>query len=152
MKRTKWNVLVWSFMAVFGTAALGSFYTDIGPWYESIKPSITPPNFVFPIVWMILFFLIFLALYFSWTGATKKEKIGVFNSYGLNLCFNFLWTLFYFYMHNPLLALMDIVFLWLSIVWMIYVSYRIDKNSAYMLIPYLLWVSFAALLNVLSIH
>ena len=152
MKRVDWKVLIWSFLAVFGAAGIGSIFTDTGPWYQSVKPSITPPNFVFPIVWTILFFLIFLALYFSYTNAKKEDKKKILRLYGLNLILNVLWTLLYFRLHNPFFAFFEVILLFISIAWIILVSYRIDRKAAYMLLPYILWVSFAAVLTFLSIR
>jgi len=154
MKKGGWKVLISSFVIVYAVAFLGSIFTSSSvksAWYESIKPSLTPPNWVFPVVWNILFFLISLALCFSWMNSDKKEKKRVSTAFGMNLIANFLWSVLYFGMHNPLVAFIDIIVVWLSIAWMILVCWKIDRKSAYMLIPYLLWVSFASVLNFLSI-
>ncbi|MCL6500892.1 MAG: tryptophan-rich sensory protein [Candidatus Pacearchaeota archaeon] len=76
-KRIKWGTLVLSFLIVIVVALLGSLFTGANTkseWYIQNKPSITPPNYVFPIVWNILFILIALALYFTWTKAEKNQK------------------------------------------------------------------------------
>ena len=148
-KRIDWKVISWSFAAVAATAVLGSLWTDIGPWYESIKPSITPPSFVFPIVWTALYFMIFFAMYLSISKSRKKTLISCI--FGINLAMNALWTLFYFKMRNPALAFIDIIVMLATIAYLILLSCKIDKKAAYLLIPYLLWVLFAAVLNYLSI-
>jgi tryptophan-rich sensory protein len=157
MQKRKVNikVLVLCLLIVYAVAFLGSLFTSPATdtsWYESIRPSITPPNWVFPIVWNVLFFLIALSLYFSWTlSVNLQERKRVAFAFGLNLALNVLWSVLYFGMKSPLSAFVEIFFLWASIIYMIYVSSRIDKKAGWLLVPYLLWVSFAIVLNYLSI-
>lgn len=179
MKKRKiyWRTLIICLLIVFATAFAGSLFTSAdSQWYESVKPPITPPNYVFPIVWNILFFLIALSLYFAWISADKniknklkkeKPKSGGIKKYklnfnyinnfklifvfGLNLVLNLLWSILFFRFQNPLFAFYDLILLWLSILLMIYITYKINKTSSYLLIPYLLWVSFAGVLNWLMI-
>ncbi|OGJ22155.1 hypothetical protein A3K73_04095 [Candidatus Pacearchaeota archaeon RBG_13_36_9] len=154
MKKVSWKSLIASFVAVYLVAALGSIFTvgnTSGEWYESIKPSITPPGWVFPIVWNILFFLIALSLYFSWNAADGKSKKKIALVFGVNFLLNILWSYFYFFLKNPAFAFADIIFLEASIVAMILVTYKTSKKAAYLLAPYLLWVGFAAVLNYLSL-
>ena len=137
---------------VYFIAFLGSVFTSQGvksDWYQAIKPLITPPNWVFPVVWNVLFFLIALSLYYAWE--IKKERKNVILVFGINFVLNVLWSVFYFGMQNPLLAFVEIIVLWLSILAMIIVLRRISKTSSYLLIPYFLWVSFASVLTYLSI-
>ena len=120
-------------------------------WYESIRPSITPPNWVFPVVWNILFFLIAISLYLSLiTVKDKTLKLKLKIVFGINLFLNVLWSFFYFYLKKPDFAFFELIFLWLSIISMIYITWKINKKSAWLLVPYLLWVSFAGILNYLS--
>lgn len=154
MKKINWKVLIISLLIVYGIALIGGLFTSgntSGEWYESIKPSITPPNWVFPIVWNILFFLIALSLYFAWINAKKKDKKNIIIVFGINFLLNILWSVLYFGLKTPLYAFIEILIFWISIISMIYVTYKIDKKAAYLLIPYLLWVSFAIILNYLSI-
>jgi benzodiazapine receptor len=153
-KRFNWKVLLFSLIIVYAVAYVGSIFTSSSTgslWYQSIKPSITPPNWVFPIVWNILFFLIALSLYFSWTNSEKKEKPKIALVFGVNLFLNILWSLFYFGMRNPELAFFEIILLWLSIGLMIFSVWKTKKLAAYLLFPYLIWVGFALLLNYLSV-
>lgn len=155
MAKINWKVLIASLIIVYLVAAAGSIFTagnTSGEWYESIKPSITPPGWVFPIVWNILFFLIALSLYFSWTGAEGKEKKKIALVFGINFLLNIFWSFFYFYLKNPALAFVDIILLEASIVAMILITHKVSKKAAYLLVPYLLWVGFASLLNYLSIQ
>jgi len=152
VKKRKLNMalLAIAFISVIIMAFLGSLFTSPNTnttWYQSIKPSITPPDWVFPIAWNILFLLIAVSFYFVLVKKDKKSII----FFAINFILNVLWSIFYFGLKNPLLAFIEIILLWLSIIFMIKFSYKIDKKSAYLLIPYLLWVSFAAVLNFLSI-
>ncbi len=154
-KKFNWKTLLVSFLIVFAVAFVGSLFTSSNTdsaWYESIKPEITPPNLVFPIVWNILFILIALSLYFAWTNSkNKKDKKRIIIVFGINFILNILWSILYFGLKNPFAALIEIFFLWTSIMIMAYTAYNINRISGYLLIPYLLWVSFAIILNYLSV-
>jgi len=155
MKKINWKILIICLIIVYLVAFIGSLFTSSNTnseWYESIKPSITPPNWVFPIVWNILFFLIGLSLYFVWINARNnemKKKIEIV--FGINFILNIFWSFLYFKLQNPLYALIEIFFLEVSIIFMIFISYKIDKKAGWFLVPYLLWVGFAIVLNYLSV-
>lgn len=138
----------------FSAAFIGSLFTAENAksaWYESVRPEITPPNFVFPIVWNILFFLIAVSLYFAWINSKKKEKSKIMVLYGLNFVLNICWSFFYFTLKNVFFAFIEIIFVWISILSIIIYTWKIDRKASYALIPYLLWVSFASVLNFLSL-
>jgi tryptophan-rich sensory protein len=143
------------FVIVFIVALIGSIFTtksSQSTWYESVKPSIAPPNWVFGPVWTVLFILIALSMYYAWTTAIgRKEKEYLVMLFGINLALNVLWSVFYFGMQNPLLAFVDIVLLVVSIILLIAYTGRIRKSAAWLLVPYLVWVLFAAMLNAMSI-
>lgn len=146
--------LIVAFLASYGAAFIGSLFTAPAvksDWYATIKPSITPPDFVFPIVWNILFFLIALSLFISWTHASKKARKAIAWAFAANLVLNVLWSAVFFWLRNPLLALIEIFFLLASIMIMMYIVYKINALSAYLLLPYLLWVCFAIVLNVIAV-
>ena len=156
MKKKGFNLKVFiiCLVIVFLVAFIGSLFTSgnsSGDWYDSIKPSITPPGWVFPIVWNILFFLIAVSLYFAWQSANNKQKKSVLIVFAINFILNIFWSFLYFYLRRPPLAFIEIFFLLISIVSMILVTWKIDKKSSYLLIPYLVWVSFATILNYLTI-
>ncbi len=154
MKKIKWKVLLFSVLAVLFTALAGSFFTSQGvdtEWYQSIRPEITPPNFVFPIVWNLIFLMIAASLYLAWVKASQEQKTKITLVFGLNFFLNILWSAFYFGLMNPAAAFLELIFLWASILLMIFTVHKINKASAYLLIPYFLWVSFAGILNYLSI-
>jgi len=152
-KRINWKILIVSLVIVYLVAFVGSLFTSPvtdSVWYESIKPSITPPNWVFPVVWNILFFLIAISLYLSWKNSDKKQKSLVAWVFGINFVLNIFWSILYFGLKNPLFAFYELILLWISILIMILVTCRINKASSYLLIPYILWVSFAGVLNYFS--
>ena len=101
MKKEGWKILIICFIIVYLVAFIGSIFTSSAvnsQWYSSIKPSITPPNYVFPIVWNILFFLIAFSLYLAWINSkNKKIKTKVAWAFGVNFILNIFWSVFYFY-------------------------------------------------------
>lgn len=134
---------------------LGNIFTSKSvnsSWYESIKPSITPPNYIFPIVWTILFILIAISLYFALTsGQGKKEKGRVLVLFSINLILNVLWSFLFFYMRNVKIAFIDLILLWLSILYLIIFLWKIEKKASLLLLPYLIWVGFAGVLNAMML-
>jgi len=147
-----WKPLIISLIIVYAIAFFGSSFTapvvDTA-WYQEIKPAITPPSWVFPVLWNILFFLIGVSLYLSWIHSKKTQKKIVAVEYGFNLFLNALWNFLFFGLKSPLYGFVALIFLWISILSMIYITWEINKKSSYLLIPYLLWVSFAGVLNFL---
>jgi tryptophan-rich sensory protein len=157
LKKISWKFLILSFVVVYAVAFAGGVFTSKGVnsfWYLTVKPSITPPNWVFPVVWNILFFLIAVSLYLVLVHKENKKgksaRLKAEIAFSINLVLNFLWSFLYFYLRNPTLAFFDLILMWLSIAAMIYFSYKISKKTAWLLVPYLLWVAFAGVLNYLS--
>ncbi|MEJ2267977.1 MAG: tryptophan-rich sensory protein [Nanoarchaeota archaeon] len=152
MKKVNYKILIASLIIVYSVALIGSIFTSSNTntsWYQSIKPSITPPNWVFPVVWNILFFLIALSLYFALIKSNKKQKKKIIIVFGINFFLNILWSVLFFTMKNPLFSFFELILLWFSILLIIFTTWKINKRSSYLLIPYLLWVSFAGVLNYL---
>lgn len=130
---------------------IGSLFTTpaITTWYATLtKPSFNPPNWIFAPVWTTLFILMGLALYLVWSRglAERKNKIA-FWLFRIHLLVNIFWSVAFFGLHNPGLAFGIIVVLWLMIAYLITIFYEINKKAGWLLLPYLLWVSFATLLN-----
>ena len=136
-----------------GVGIGGSFFTtpSIGSWYVTLsKPSFNPPNWIFAPVWTLLFFLMGVSLYLVWSkkdnlpvGGKRIAMLVFFQQLGLNV----LWSALFFGLHNPFLAFVEIIALWFSILMTIFYFSKISKTAAYLLVPYILWVSFAAFLN-----
>ena len=130
---------------------IGALFTmpSIPTWYAGIiKPTFSPPNWIFAPVWTILFALMGIAAYLVYEKGTGKKVVKVaLGIFVIQLILNIKWSLIFFGMHNPGLALVDIIFLWLTILLTIIAFSKISKPAAYLLIPYILWVSFASFLN-----
>jgi len=130
---------------------MGSFFTmpSIQTWYATLnKPFFSPPDWLFGPVWTILYFLMGLSLYIVWDkGLESKQSQKAVFMFGVQLFLNLLWSIIFFGLKSPLFAFIEIVFLWMAILLTINYFYKISKVSSYLLIPYVLWVSFAAILN-----
>ena len=129
---------------------IGSFFTfsSVNTWYVNIiKPLWNPPNWVFGPVWTILYFLMGLALFIIWLNRPSKAVNKAYFWFGIQLMFNIFWSILFFGIQNIGMALIEIVLLWAFILITIRNFYAVDKRAAYLLIPYILWVSFAAVLN-----
>ena len=129
---------------------LGSLFTipAIPTWYVTLrKPFFTPPNWIFGPVWISLFTLMGISLFFVWrrTDHTKFKIAFVF--FFIQLILNIFWSVAFFGLKSPLLGLIDIVLLWAAILLTILNFFKVSKFAGVLLIPYLLWVSFATLLN-----
>ena len=152
-KRIDWKLLGIILLIIFGISFIGSLFTlgnTNNEWYLENKPSFTPPNIVFPIIWPILYLLIALSLYFSWIKANKKDRKKIVKIFGINLIANALWSYLFFGIQNPLLAFIDLLIIFGTIIMMIFIAGKIDKKAGYLLLPYLIWVGFAGILNLLT--
>jgi tryptophan-rich sensory protein len=129
----------------------GSVFTasSVAIWYNTLnKPLFSPPNWIFGPVWAVLYLLMGVSLYLVWSkGFGSKKGKAALNFFIAQLFLNFLWSILFFGFHSPILALVDIAALWIMILLTIVKFLPISKTAAYLLIPYLLWVSFASLLN-----
>jgi len=147
MKRINWLKLVISLLICQGAGGIGSIFTTpaIGTWFKFLqKPFFNPPNWIFGPVWTLLFLLMGFALYLVWQRKDNKEALIIF---GIQLILNITWSFCFFYLQNPLAGLIEIFVLWFFILLTIIYFYKISKLAAYLLIPYILWVSFAIILN-----
>ena len=122
---------------------------SIPSWYSILhKPFFSPPNWIFGLVWTILYLMMGLSVYLVWTKGLKLKKVRVaLLIFLVQLTFNLFWSIIFFGLRSPLFALYDIILLWIAIVITLLNFYKISKLSSYLLIPYLFWVTFAAILN-----
>jgi translocator protein len=154
--------------------AIGAIFTtpQIGSWYKSLnKPSFNPPNWIFGPVWSTLFLLMGISLYLVWSKkfsvknelkiknkkawnnlsqkffTGKWQKVNIILIFAVQLILNILWSVIFFGMQETGLAFFELLMLWVSIVYLIINFYRVSKKSAWLLLPYILWVSFAGILN-----
>lgn len=137
---------------------VGSVFTmpQIDGWYATLaKPALTPPAWVFAPVWSTLFLLMGIAAFLVWDNYSLPRtnrrivftwKLGIWLFF-LQLILNMLWSFIFFGMQNPFAAFVEILFLWMTIFAMLVAFAKISKAAAWLLAPYILWVSFAAYLN-----
>ena len=140
-----WQKLILAIVICQLAGIIGTIFTfsAIPNWYDGlVKPSFSPPNWLFGPVWTLLYTLMGIAAY--WIYNIDKNALKVF---GVQLVLNTIWSIIFFGFHSTLGGLVLIIFLWLAIVLTIVKFYSIDKKSALVLLPYLLWVSFASILN-----
>lgn len=173
--RNKIIKFIISILICQGAGIIGSFFTTpaISTWYVSlIKPAFTPPNWLFAPVWTTLFLLMGISLYLVWSknwniqvSETKGERKQAWNPiseklwsgswreenalaiFVFQLVLNILWSVIFFGLKLPSLAFIEIMMLWVAILYTIINFYRISKWASYLLIPYLLWVTLASALN-----
>ena len=143
--------LIISILICQSAGLIGSFFTTpaIPSWYATLqKPSFNPPSWIFGPVWLTLYTLMGIALFLVWQkrGEHRLAKPAII-LFLVHLVLNAIWSILFFGLQNPLLALIDIIILWLMIITLTYQFWQIRKSAAYLLLPYLLWVSFAAVLN-----
>ncbi|MBO6620822.1 MAG: tryptophan-rich sensory protein [Balneola sp.] len=122
---------------------------SISGWYSSLeKPFFNPPNWIFGPVWTFLYILMGMALGKIWSSdISGKEKNKAIFVFGSQLVINALWSIFFFGMQNPILAFIDIIILIILIVYTIKLFKPINRMASWLLYPYLVWVSFATVLN-----
>jgi tryptophan-rich sensory protein len=130
---------------------IGSVFTvsSIPTWYALLqKPSFSPPNWVFGPAWTTLYFLMGVAAFLVWRhGFERKEVKTALAIFGGQLALNTLWSIIFFGLHDPFWAFIEIIILWLAILATMFAFYKISRPAAYLLLPYILWVSFAGYLN-----
>ncbi len=117
--------------------------------FETInKPPLSPPGWLFPVVWTVLFILMGIASYLVLTSGKPRQEINrALTVYGVQLIFNFFWSIFFFNFSLYLFSFIWLVLLWLLIFTTAVLFYRISKPAGYLMVPYILWVAFAGYLN-----
>lgn len=134
-----------------GAGLVGSFAVRAteDTWYSTIKkPSSTPPNWVFGPVWIVMYGLMGVALYLVWVSQSGlgNKNIAIV-AFMIHLILNVLWSFLFFYFKNPFLALIEIILLWAMILICVIVFFPLSQWAGILMIPYLLWVTFASGLN-----
>ena len=122
--------------------------SSVGGWYRTLnKPPFNPPDWIFAPVWSVLFLMIAMAGWMAWRRAHGHQRRAVVASFGVQLGLNCLWSILFFGLQWIGAALIDVILLWVSILWAIYVFWPIDRRAALLLVPYACWVAFAIALN-----
>ncbi|MBI2278612.1 MAG: tryptophan-rich sensory protein [Candidatus Brennerbacteria bacterium] len=131
--------------------AIGSIFTasSVSLWYPTLmKPALNPPSWVFGPVWTVLYVLMGIAAFLVWRqGWERRDVKDALKIFALQLVLNALWSVLFFGLQSPLLALVGIVLLWGAILWVISAFARISRPAAWLLVLYLAWVTFATYLN-----
>jgi benzodiazapine receptor len=146
-------VLVCFFLACYGVAALGAFSaSSIPTWYAALtKPSFNPPNWIFAPVWTTLYGFMAIAAWLVWrtpdVGPDAEFRQSGLVFFAVQLFLNALWTPVFFYFHQILLGLIVILCLWIAILVTTHRFWKAERFAAGLMIPYLLWVTFASALN-----
>jgi benzodiazapine receptor len=147
--RQRWQPVAAAALSALVVAGLGGLNTVLGPWYYALrKPSWQPPDWLFGPAWTLIFALAALAGVTYWRrepdGARRRQVVAAFAANGF---LNMLWSLLFFRLQRPDWGLYEVGGLWLSIVCLIVLTGRTSREASWLLLPYLLWVSFASVLN-----
>jgi len=148
-RRGFWRpVLIAAAVAIF-IAGLGGTLTDTEPWYQDLrKPPWQPPDWLFGPAWTLIFALATVSAVYAWRSARDRvQREWVIGLFALNGFLNVLWSTLFFALRRPDWALIEVVFLWLSILLPVVVFWRRARPASLYLLPYLAWVGFAAFLN-----
>lgn len=151
MKNHSWFKLAIAIAVCELSGIVGSLFTvsAVREWYPMlVRPSFAPPSWVFGPVWTTLFALMGVAAWLVWEKGVKRKNIrAALGIFIVQLVLNTTWSILFFGLHTPGGALIEIGFLWVAIVASIVAFAKISKPAAWLLAPYILWVSFAAYLN-----
>lgn len=150
MKKTNWKLLLLCIAVPLAVGGLSALLTkDNMLMFEYIrKPALSPPAWLFPLVWTALYILMGIASYLAAVAhAPAENKKSALVFYALQLVFNFFWPIAFFNLEAFLFALIWLLILWVLIIITSVKFFRIDKRAGWLMLPYLLWVSFAAYLN-----
>ena len=150
IKEINWTSLIIciTIPLVAGTLSGLANANSISTWYSTLnKPSFNPPNYLFGPVWTILYILMGISLYLIVSTTKSDLRTTALIIFGVQLFLNFIWSFLFFYFQSPLAALVVIIALLIGIVLMILYFFKLSHTAAYLQIPYLLWVSFATVLN-----
>ena len=141
------SLLIFTVLA-FGASAWGGLVTSLykEPWYSTIvKPTFNPPDWIFAPIWIFLYLAMSVAIWLIWINPKRSEK--VIYLYFIHLLINGSWSLFFFGLHLILVSLIIIGIIIFFVIWLIKLYYPINKISAFLMIPYLVWLSYAFILN-----
>lgn len=144
-----WTPIIIAGGAAIFLGAFGGLMTPIGQWYHELKkPTLQPPNWLFGPAWTIILGLAAWSAVIAWTAAPDRAtRTSVIILFATNALFHALWSPLFFRARRPDWALVEVVFLWASLLAMVVGLWPISHRASMLILPYLLWVSFAAWLN-----
>lgn len=144
---SKKSILI-AFLLAIAVGGIGGAATEIGPWYANlIKPSWQPPDWAFGPVWTLIYITTGIAGVRAWRLGDAVQRRYFLGALLINCVFNVLWSLLFFKVQRPDIALIEVVVLWLSILPLVILPWRYSRASSLLMLPYLAWVSVAAYLN-----
>lgn len=145
--KIQWKKLIFCIALPLAVGGLSALLTRGGmETFESLnKPFLSPPGLLFPIVWTILYILMGIASYLVITSG--KPSRSALTVYGIQLVFNFFWSIFFFNFEAYLFSFIWLIILWILILTTLILFFKISEPAGYLLIPYLFWVAFAGYLN-----
>lgn len=142
--------LIISIAIPLAVGGISSYFTatNVESWFTTItKPTFNPPNWLFAPVWTTLYIMMGIALFLVWNKKSTLSKNKAFLFFAVQMILNFLWSMIFFYQHEIGWALVDIILLWIMIIFTIFAFAPFSKTASWLLVPYICWVSFATLLN-----
>ena len=148
----KFKPYIISILIALGVGALSAYVTKdyMNIYDEIVKPPLAPPGIVFPIVWTILYTLMGVSSAMVYLNCKRKECNDTWGViYILQLVVNFFWSIIFFRMRSFLFAFIWLLILIALVIWMIFEFKKVSRTAAYLQIPYLLWILFAAFLNLM---
>ena len=134
-------------LVTFVASGTGGFVTSSfkEPWYsEIILPTFNPPSWVFGPIWTVLYILMSVAIWIVWSKTSDKK---ILQLYFIHLFFNAIWSIIFFGFHQIFIALIDLGIILFFIIWLMKIYYQINKISFLLMMPYLLWSTYALVLN-----
>ena len=147
MTKNKYLSLLLLLFITFIASTIGGFITATfkEPWYsEIVLPSYNPPSWVFAPIWTLLYIMMSIAIWKVWINSFDKKTL---NLYFIHLLFNGSWSVIFFGFHQIGLALINLIFILIFIITLMKKYFKIDKVSFYLMLPYLIWSSYAFILN-----
>lgn len=122
--------------------------SGVEDWYPGLrKPAFNPPNWVFGPMWTLLYVLMGISLYWIWTAPRGRARARALIVFAIQLALNCAWSFLFFAFHKIGIALVEIALIWCAVLLMIFVFRQVHKPAALLQVPYLLWVTFATVLN-----
>ncbi len=150
MRKSNIFKLIICLALTIGLGGAGGFFTvkEIASWYVTLqKPSFNPPNYLFGPVWSVLYILMGISLYLICKQPPSKQRKQAISIFLIQFVLNVSWSFIFFNQHQILGALIDIIAIWLLILLTIFLFAKLNKTAAWLLVPYISWVSFAMILN-----
>ena len=147
MLKNKYVSFLFIVLITFSASAMGGFVTASfkEPWYSQIiQPSFSPPSWVFGPVWTTLYFLMSLAIWLFWINFKNKKVLYI---YFIHIFFNAIWSIIFFGFHQIFLALLNLIIILIFIIWLMNIYYKTYRLSFLLMLPYLLWSTYALILN-----